>query len=246
MKFVFLTNRDKSHLIKLILEEKFTVSAVILPFKSSQEKALSPLISLAEKENIPVYRVRVRELKELLIKLSPDIPLSAGYPYLLTSEHLSIAKYNLNIHPTLLPKYRGPATHWHIVANGEEETGLTIHEIDEGMDTGPILVQEKVSLTPFDTIKTIMEKTMPLEPIAFRKALKLIKNNELTLTPQDESIASTYTKMLTPEDSVMDPEKSLLDLYNHIRACDPDRFPAFFEYEGKRIGVKLFELPDKD
>ena len=244
MKLVFLTNRDKSHLVKIAQNHGFNVCAIILPYTSRYEEGLKPVIKLAKQKNIPLYRTKRIDLSGLLKELSPEILLSAGYPYLLKPEHLKIAKHNINIHPTLLPKYRGPAPHWYIIANGETETGLTIHEIDEGMDTGPILVQEKIELTLFDTLNTVMEKTMALEPIAFKKALDLLKKGNVRFNPQDETFASTYIETLTPLDSRIDPNKSILELYNHIRACDPKRFPAFFELDGKKIGIKLFILPE--
>ena len=245
MRIVLLTNRDKSGLIKLILEEGFNMDAVIVPYNSNYEVALKPMMEFAQKCNLTILRIKHCDLEETLKDVNPDILLSAAYPFLLKPEHLRIAEYNINIHPTLLPKYRGPATAWHIIANGETETGVTVHAIDEGMDTGPIAVQEKVELTMFDTLKTAMQKATALEPKALRKELRRLKEGNLVFIPQDEICASTYTGIRTQEDSKIDTHKSIMENYNFIRACDPERFPAFFELQGQKVGIKLFLIPEE-
>lgn len=245
MRIVLLTNRDKMRLIKNLLNANEKIIAVILPAVSKRDSELKPVVDLAAKEGIPVFRLKRRELGRRLRSLSPDVLLSVAYPYLLTSEQLRVAQYSINVHPALLPKYRGPATAWHIIANGERETGVTVHSIDEGMDTGPILVQLKTRLSIFDTLKSAMRKALNLEPRAVKMALKALRKGRLKFLAQDEKLATTFPGIRTPEDSKIDPRRSVLELYNFIRACDPKRFPAFFELQGEKIGIRFLRMRPK-
>jgi methionyl-tRNA formyltransferase len=241
-KYVILTGANKQNIISKLLEEKKKVVGVILPFRSENEARLRDVIKLAGEKSIPVIRPRIAQLKEAIELLGPEVLLSAGYPYILNSEVLSICKYNINIHPTLLPKYRGAATTWYIIANGETEGGVTIHFIDEGMDTGDIIAQDRFELTKFDTLKSYMRKAEEMENILLARCIKKLDEGNLLGYVQDEDLASEYHEKRTWLDSRFDPSQSLSDLYNFIRACDPERFPAFFDLDGERVGVKLFRL----
>lgn len=239
---VFLTGTDKETLLRGLLEDGAGIKAIILPFQSQREARLAPVIKLAEEKEVAILRPKRTELRGVLVELAPDLLISAGYPYLLKPEHLEIARHNINIHPTLLPKYRGPATTWYIIANGDREGGVTVHHIAEGMDTGSILAQRRFPLGPFDTLRSYMRKAGDLEPLVLREALSRLFYGESRGEAQDENKATTYLETRTAEDSRLDPSRSLLELYDFIRACDPDRFPAFFEVEGEAVGIRFFRL----
>jgi methionyl-tRNA formyltransferase len=149
----------------------------------------------------------------------------------------------LNIHPTLLPKYRGPTTGAYILINNESESGSTIHFLEEEADKGDIVLQSRVVLNPFDTPRSLQRKVYETEPSLIIDALH---NLDLGAIPyqQDEGIATSYPKKRKPEDSKIDPTKSLLDLFNEIRACDPLDYPAYFEYLGQKVCIKLWR-PEK-
>lgn len=239
-RVVFLTGVDKSSLLEQ-LAAKEQVVGVVLPFKSDREERLAPVIKIAERQKAPVFRPKRVELARQIASLAPDILVSAGYPYLLTPADLSVARVNLNIHPSLLPKYRGKMSGWFIIANGETETGATVHFMSPEMDKGNIIAQQSFALSPFDTLASVARKTAALEPALLFEALDRLRRGEPGLA-QDENQQTTYLETRTPEDSRIDPRKSLVESYDFIRACDPQRFPAFFEIAGQRVGIKLFRL----
>ena len=118
-RIAFMTGTDKAALLRSLIDDGELLAGVVLPFSSRREERLAPLIDAAVEANLEVLRPKRSDLTRVLTALEPDILLSAGYPYLLSSEQLAIARVNVNVHPTLLPKYRGPATAWHVIANGE-------------------------------------------------------------------------------------------------------------------------------
>lgn len=239
-RILFLTGVDKSALLE-VLAFREKVVGVVLPFKSDREDRLEPVIRIAEQQKIPVFRPKRVELAQQMASLAPDVLVSAGYPYLLAPADLSVARINLNIHPSLLPKYRGKMSGWFIIANGEKESGATVHFMSAEMDTGNIIAQGSFALSPFDTLASVARKTAALEPALLFDALERVRRGERGRA-QDENQQTTFLEIRTPEDSRIDPHKSLSESYDFIRACDPQRFPAFFEIAGQRVGIKLFRL----
>lgn len=239
-RILFLTGVDKSLLLDQLAAHEQVVG-VVLPFKSDREERLAPVIDIASQRKIPLLRPKRVELAQQLVSLAPDILISAGYPYLLTSADLSVASVNLNVHPSLLPKYRGKMSGWFIIANGEKETGATVHFMSAEMDRGHILAQKSFAVSPFDTLASLARKTAALEPELLFEALGRLRRGEQGWA-QDENLQTTYLDIRTPEDSRLDPNKSLIESYDFIRACDPQRFPAFVEIAGQRVGIKLFRL----
>ena len=241
LSIAFLTGTDKSHLLQSLGEQGLNIRVVILPAKSQREERLIPMAETARKMNITVMRLRRAELATALRSVGCNTLLSAGYPFLLDAEQLGIVDQKINVHPTLLPRYRGAATGWHVLAFGEKEGGATVHRIDFGTDTGPILAQVRVPLTPFDTLRSQSRKIDAVEPEAVRRALVRLCAGDAG-DNQVEEVALSFNERRTAVDSRVDPSRSINDLYNFIRACDPDRFPAFFEVAGQRVGIRLFRL----
>jgi methionyl-tRNA formyltransferase len=239
---ILLVGGEKSSLIEALLTNNETLKAVLLPFSRNREDRYEKIKQLCAQYTIPLLRPKKTELKHVLSELSAHILISAGYPHILSKEHFNCSSIAINIHPTLLPEYRGPATAWYIIADGKTESGVTVHFIDEGMDTGDIIYQQKIQLTPFETVYSLMRKTSNLEAEALTMALSELRSPYFTPKKQDEKIASTYSGFRKPEDSQIDPNLSLNDLYNFIRACDPDKFPAFMMKDGEKVGIKLFRL----
>ena len=240
IKIAFLTGVDKSEIIELITREGYNITAVIFPYKSKREERLLPVIDICNQLGIVIHRPRRTELYNCLREIEPTLLLSMGYPYLLSADHLSVARLNCNVHPSLLPKYRGPAASWYIIASGEPESGVTAHIIDEGMDTGPILIKRSFLLTPFDNVNSHRRKADEKEKPLVIELLSKIKNDDLTFSTQNESEASVFPNLRTSNDSLLDAQKPLIELYDFIRACDPDRFPAFFIIDGERVYIKVF------
>lgn len=197
--------------------------------------------------DIPLFIIDKNKLESIINELAPHVIVSIGYPKLIDQSILSSVNIALNVHPTLLPKYKGAHSGWNILANGEKESGVTVHEIDETLDGGDIIMQEKFEITPFDNILSIYKKSRELESKMLVKVLqKIIKGEQLVKRKQDKIDETIYKKLRTPEDSEIDPSRSLIDLVNPIRACHPELYPAFFMYHGKKVFVDLRVKDDED
>ncbi len=226
-------NRDK--VATVIVEAGLQLDAIIVP-AGLRKEPLGKRLRSAGCELLEASRKSVRSLLETR---HPDLVLSVGWPYLFGPEIVNGPWLLLNSHPTLLPKYRGPNPWYYVLANGEQESGVTIHKIDEGMDTGPILHQRVFPLAPFDTYRSLKAKTLEMEPVAIREALDLVRAGNLRFRPQREDDATSYPRKRRPEDSRIDSSRPLLELVNEIRACDPDGFPAYIDYHGQKLCVRL-------
>ena len=169
--------------------------------------------------------------------------ISIGFPFIIPKAIYSKHLIALNIHPTLLPKYRGPTSGAYVFINEEKYSGSTVHLMEENPDSGPILAQSKVEIKNFDNILSLKRKVYETEPKLLLEALKRLDNN-FKLKPQDEKIASYYPKIRKPKDSLIDPKLSLNELIPFLKACDPDNYPAYFFYKGQKVCLKIWR-PDK-
>jgi len=169
--------------------------------------------------------------------------LSLGFPWRIPQSLYGNFEVALNVHPTLLPHYRGPTTGAYVLINGEEFSGSTVHQISADFDAGPIIAQSRVPLSPFETVQSLQRKVYASEPDLVMEALMKIQNGEAP-TPQNTSEGSEFPKSRNPADSEIDPNKSLIELFNRIRASDELYFPAFFFHHGEKVCVKLWR-PDK-
>jgi len=232
--------REKS--LICLRERGWDIKRVILPLNLAEPLRNSRTIF--ERQGFEVILAKRDDLPRVAAAARADILLSIGFHYILPEQVIKCYKLALNSHPTLLPKYRGPTSGAYILLNAETESGLTVHLIDAGMDTGPIVLQKKFPISPFDTTRSVQNKSYALEPEALAEALQLSQTEGFTPRPQDESRALTYPRKRTPEDSEIDPHKSILALYDAIRACDPEKYPAFFYWRGQKVCLKLWR-PDK-
>lgn len=239
---LLLVGGEKSRILNALVSERENIIGVLLPYSQAREERYEKIIKLCSRYDIPIYRPNKKNLFDILSKLSADLLISVGYPHILSADLLKLSKTNINVHPTLLPKYRGPATAWYVIADGNKESGVTVHFIDEGMDTGDIIHQEKVILSSFDTVNSLMRKTAEIEAETLIKGVNKLMDPMFCPQKQDDSNASLYPQFRRPEDSLLDDSKSLKELYDFIRACDPDRFPAYMIKDGEKVGIKLFRI----
>ena len=108
------------------------------------------------------------------------------------------------------------------------------------MDQGDIILQKEFPITSFDTTKSVFRKCLQIEPIVLYEAIQKLKEDSVIRIPQNEADVTEYTYVQTPKDSEIDRNKSLKELYNEIRACDPEDFPTFFYVEGQKVYIKLW------
>lgn len=247
-KIIFLAGAaDKSKLLNALIDASANVVALVVPESKKYENAYTKMVSSAIEKKIPVIYTPPKEIYEFTKNINFDILISSGYPFVIPEEVFSRAKYAINFHPTLLPKYRGRYLHY-ILINNDPETGVTAHFIDSSLDTGPIIGQIKYPVSSFDTIKSLSRKNIDAEVKLVLEVLHKITQGTIAAQAQDESQASSYFEKRVPEDSEIDPSKPLQDLFYEIRCCDPELYPAYFHVDGQKVYIKLFrkEKPEDE
>lgn len=237
-KIVLLTDGTRFKVIKKIIKLDMEIISVIIPNKENNQGLYQFLLS----KNIDCKMVYKNEEADYIDLLSYDILLSYGYPFLLSERIVCNNKLNLNLHPTLLPKYRGIGACNYALRRGDKEIGVSIHLLDKGIDTGDILLQKKRELGIFDNVKTMNIKLRELE---FEAIKELINLKSYTFTKQDVNFEKTKTRLL-PKDSEIPGNLFSIKLYNHLRSCDNKRFPAFVFINGKKFYIKIFQHDGKD
>ena len=199
-----------------------------------------PVKLLAEAEGIPVYqpqKVKSGEAIERIAALAPSCIVVVAYGQLLPAEILALSQLGaVNVHASLLPKYRGPAPiHWALI-RGEEKTGITTMLMDVGMDTGDILMQSEVPIEPKDTAGTLHDRLAEEGAKLLVETLHLLKKGAVIPRAQDDSQASV-APMLVKEDGEIDWNEEAKKICCRIRGLDP--WPGGFTlWQGKRL--KLF------
>jgi len=218
------------------------------PAGRGRQPTPSPVKELALRLGLPVYQpatLRRPAAVELLRSLKPDVVVVAAYGLLLPREVLEVPPHGcLNVHPSLLPRWRGPSPIPFAILAGDEFTGVTVILMDEGMDTGPILARsEPVPIGPEDTAATLTPKLADIGARLLLETLPRWAAGQIKPEPQDDSQA-TYSRLLKKEDGVIDWGRSAVEIWRQVRAFDP--WPgAFTRWEGKLLKVLACRpLPD--
>ena len=203
---------------------------------------MNPLKELAIQIGVPVFQpgsMRVPEIYEEYKRLKPDLNVMAFVTSILPDSILNYPEMGtIQYHPSLLPKHRGgSAINWAIV-NGEIKTGITIFWPDRGIDTGPILLQKEVEISPDDTVGSLyFEKLFPLGIEALVEGIELIKKGIALRIPQDESQA-TYEGLCTEKDAIINWSAPIDRVYNLIRGTNPQPGATTY-FHGKTL--KIFD-----
>ncbi len=207
----------------------------------------SPVKEFSTLHNIPVYQpesAKTDEVYEYLKTFGADVFIVAAYGQILPQRILDIPKYGcINIHASLLPKYRGAAPiQWSII-NGENVTGVTTMQMNAGLDTGDMLVKEEVVVSDTDTADSLHDKLAIAGVNAIRKTLKQIEENTLNPEKQDDKL-SCYAPMLYKSTGCINFKKSAKEIYDLIRGLYS--YPcAFTVYNGSRFKVISAKITDK-
>lgn len=203
------------------------VAAVTQPDRPRGRKLhLAPCVAReeAERAGIPVLtpdRVNAPESIEAIAALRPDAIVTAAYGQILKPALLELPRLGcINVHFSLLPRYRGAAPIQWAIVNGESESGVTIMFMDEGMDTGDIIEQKVVPITPDDTAGTLHDKLAVAGGELLPEALQRIADGEIVRLPQDDSRA-TLARKLRKSDGRIDWTLPANELYNRIRGFNP-------------------------
>ncbi len=187
-----------------------------------------PVKRRAIEVGIPVSSpVKVCADYEDILNAKPDVIITCAYGQIVSKEILDIPKYGcINIHASLLPKYRGGAPIHYALINGEEETGVTLMYMDEGMDTGDMLVSERIKIEDNDNIEILSDKLSILGSKMIVNYLEDIINGKIVGVKQDNDKA-TFAKIIKRSDEHLDFNVSNRDVYNKFRALSPNPLPNF-------------------
>jgi len=173
---------------------------------------------------------------EKIVALDPDLFVVVAYGRILPGSFLSIPHLGaINIHPSLLPRYRGPAPVQWAIINGDQETGVTTMWMDEGMDTGDVLLGSKVAVSPDDTSGSLHRRLAEVGAQLLIETLNKLKSGNLVGQPQDKS-GATYAPLLKKEDGRIDWTRDARSLDALVRGMNP--WPGAFTFlSGKRLKV---------
>ena len=216
------------------------------PVGRKQILTAPPVKQLAQSHDIPVYQPRTLRdgsSDALIEQLAPDIIVVVAYGCIIPTQLLHIAKYGcINLHVSLLPKYRGSAPIQWAVLNGDAETGVSIMQLDEGLDTGDVLMVEPVAIDPEETSGELFDRVSAVGAKTLVDALAKIEAGQLTPVPQDHSKA-TLAPPLSKDTARFAFTEDAAHIHNWVRGMNP--WPtAWFEQDGKRIKVSECRLAE--
>lgn len=236
MKVIYLGTPEFAvkPLLEIIESKHQVVACVTQPDRAAgrgKKLVMSPVKETAIKSNIQVLqydRIRNSQAVEELKNLNADIMVTCAYGQILSDEILTLTKYGvINIHASLLPKYRGSSpVQWSIIC-GEKEVGVTIMQTVKQVDAGDIILQDKITLNGDENTAQVLEALAPVGAKLVVKALDLIDDGKATFIKQDESEVSHFP-MLKKEDGKLEFNKTAFELANFIRGMNP--WPGAFTF----------------
>jgi len=190
-------------------------------------------------------RVKSDTFLDIIAGLKPDLLVVVAFGQVLPKQLLEIPPFKaINVHASLLPRYRGPAPIQWAIINGEKETGVTTMMMDEGLDTGDILLRQAVQISLEDTSATLHDKLAEEGACLLLETLENLTSGKLTPTPQDPALAS-YVPMLQKKDGHINWELPAKDIANFIRGINP--WPGAFTFCGDtRLKIFKSKFLDKE
>lgn len=244
MRIVFIGTGDIGlpTLRALLKSEHEVAGAVTQPDKPVGRARLveaSPIKKALSTMKIPVLqpaRIKDRQAIEEIRALTPDVIVVVAYGQILPRDVLEIPKITcLNLHASLLPRWRGAAPIQAAIAAGDHETGITVMYMDEGLDTGDILLQQTIDILPADTGGSLHNRLAEVAPEALFQSLELVAEGSARRIPQDSALA-TYAPKLKREDGKIDWSEPAEVIERKIRAFDP--WPgAFMKFGGRNLKI---------
>jgi methionyl-tRNA formyltransferase len=251
MKIVFMGTPDFAvGALEALIDAGHEITAVVTqPDKAkgrSNKLQFTPVKECAVKHGIPVFqpvKIKTAEAVEELKKYPADVYIVAAFGQILSQEILDIPRYGcLNIHASLLPRYRGASPIQHVIIDGEKKTGVTIMQMNAGLDTGDILYKKEVDIADDDTFETLHDKLMALGGEAITEALPLLERGELVPVKQDDSL-SCYASLIDKKMGVMDFGRTAAELDRQVRGMNP--WPGSYTYFGGKQ-LKIWSVKPSD
>jgi len=205
----------------------------------------SPIKQAAERLGLPIYQPeKIKQNEELRAKLTEIAPAAiivVGYGRIIPKWMLELPQQgNINLHASLLPKYRGAAPIQWAIANGEQVTGVTTMRINEGLDTGDILLQKDFAILDEDTAETVSPRLAAIGADLMIETLRALSEGTIAPSPQKDDEA-TLAPILKKEDGKIDFSRSAQEIYNRLRGFQP--WPgAFTTFRGKSLNITAAKL----
>jgi methionyl-tRNA formyltransferase len=194
------------------------------PKGRGKQLAAPPVKELAQKYAIPVFqpaKLRAPEAVAELQALAPDLVVVVAYGQILPQSVLDIPKYGcINVHASLLPKYRGAAPINKVIMDGETETGITTMHMDAGLDTGDMLVKRSLTISENETAGELHDRLAALGRETMEETLRQLCAGELAPEKQDDA-QTCYAPMMQKEDGRLDWSRPAAELHNQVRGLDP-------------------------
>lgn len=228
--------------LKKLIETQMVVGVVTQPDRpAGRGRRLQPppIKEVAEAAEIPVYQprsLRSEEAAEPIRDWQPELIVVAAFGQILRPHVLELPPRGcLNVHASLLPRWRGASPIHYAILAGDKQTGISLMRMDEGLDTGPVYVQETIAIGPDETTESLHDRLAALGADMIGRHLDRILRGELTAVPQDDD-GSTYAPMIKKEAGQIDWQQPAADLDRLIRAMTP--WPgAFTTWEGQNLKI---------
>lgn len=229
MKIIFMGTPDFARTsLEALIENKYEVALVIT--QPDKEKGRGKKIQMCEvkeyaiEKNIEVYqpkRIKTPDAIEYIKSFEPDVIVVVAYGQILSKEILEIPKFGaINVHGSLLPKYRGAAPiHWAII-NGEEKTGVTTMYMSEGLDTGDMILKKEIKINDDDITGDLYPAIATLGAKTLVETLRYIEKGEIFREKQDDALSS-YAPLLSKEDGHINFNKTSKEIKNLVRGLNP-------------------------
>ncbi len=196
-----------------------------------------PVKILAEKYNIPVAQPeKIGDWKTQIENLKPDLAIVASFGQMIPSDVLGIPRYGfVNVHPSLLPQYRGPSPIQYAILNGDEKTGVSIMRPTEKMDAGPVFIQRELTVNPNEEFSSLHDRLAVMGADLLIEMLPKLFAGQINAQSQDDSKA-TYSKIIKKEDGLIDWQEPAEKIERRIRAFNP--WPnAYTLFNNKRLEI---------
>jgi methionyl-tRNA formyltransferase len=210
------------------------------------DRSSDSIIELCNLKSIPVFigNPRNGNAASFIKHANIDVLFSINYLFIVENDILTLPrKYAINLHGSLLPKYRGRTPHVWAIINNEKETGITAHLMTDKCDEGEILYQERIEINENATGNDLLLEFFHKYPVIISKVIKMIENNTVFLLKQDDSKA-TYFEKRTPDDGEINWNWHKERIQNWVRALSKPYPGAFTYYDGEKIKINRVEYSD--
>ena len=208
-----------------------------------------PVKVFALEKGLDVYQpmtCKDEAFAELLKRLDPELIAVVAYGKILPKNVLDYPKHGcINVHGSLLPKYRGAAPMQRAIIEGEKVTGITIQQMDVGVDTGDMLYKSEIEIAEDDNFEDIHDRLSLCGAESLMKAIRLIKSGEVTREKQNEALA-THAAKIEKSDCLLDFSKSAEEIHNRIRGLSPIPLSFTHTADGKLLKVTSARIVDRD